>query len=541
MGTDHPRRLTGLTRREFLGGALAAAALGACRAGGEREIPGELLGPDRKLGHRLLSGGFAPPSRTERVPIVIVGGGAAGLSAGWKLLRSGEGSFVLLDLEARAGGNAAWGENSVSRYPWGAHYLPLPGPFARATRELLRELKVITGERGGQPVYDESVLCHAPEERLFLHGRWQDGLYPRQGASPADLAERDRFQAAVAALRSRVGRDGRPAFAIPMERSSRDPDLLALDRISMADWLEREGYRSAGLRWYVDYACRDDYGGLPSEVSAWAGLHYFAARGEGEDDRYLVWPEGLGFLARKLSEALGPRVRSGALAYDVAPEGDGVRVDYLDAASGAARRILAKRAIVCAPRFAARRFVRPLREEKSSDGFSYAPWFVANLTVEDPPAGNGAAPAWDNMIYGGKGLGYVDATHQSFSQDRRRAVWTYYLPLTGDPDAQRAAAYKRSLPEWREICLSDLERALPGVRRRVTRLDGWVWGHGMILPRPGFIWGPERAAAARPVGPIHFAHSDLSGLSIFEEAQDRGIRAAEAVLSALGKPYLSSL
>lgn len=531
--------MTGLTRREFIGGALAAAAFGACRT--EREIPGELLGPNHALGHKLRAGGFPAPSSTERVPVVIVGGGVAGLTAGWKLLRSGEGKFVLLDLEARAGGNAAWGENEVSPYPWGAHYLPVPGPRARAVRELLRELKVIVGEKGGKPVYDEAVLCHAPEERLYIHGRWQEGLYPRLGASAADLAERDRFHAEIAALRRRVGRDGRPAFAIPMELSSRDPELLALDRITMAAWLDEKGFRSPGLRWYVEYACRDDFGGGLTEVSAWAGLQYYAARGEGEDDEYLVWPEGNGFLVRRLAESLGPRVRAGALAFDVAPDGDGVRVDYHDAATGATRRLLAKRAIVCAPRFAARRIVKPLREDPKPSGFAYAPWFVANLTVEDPPAGLGAAPAWDNMIHSGEGLGYVDATHQSFSQNRRRAVWTYYRALTGDPEAQRTAAYKRSLAEWRESCLSDLERAHPRLRERVSRFDGWVWGHGMILPKPGFIWGAERQAALEPVGNIHFAHSDLSGFSIFEEAMDRGVRSAEAVLAALGKPYRSSL
>jgi len=528
-----------LTRREFIGGALAAAAFAACRS--EKSIPGELLGPNHALGHKLREGKFDAPSSTERVPVVIVGGGAAGLSAGWKLLRSGFGEFLVLDLEARAGGNAAWGENAVSRYPWGAHYLPVPGPRARAVRELLRELKVITGERGGRPVYDEAALCHAPEERLFLHGRWQDGLYPRIGASAADLAERDRFHARMAAFRNKIGRDGRPAFAIPMEYSSRDPELLALDEISMAAWLDKNNYRSPGLRWYAEYACRDDFGGTPEEVSAWAGIHYFAARGEGADDEMLVWPEGNGFLVRRLAEALAPRVRTGALAFDVRHDADGVRVDYYDAASGTVKRLLAKRAVVCAPRFAARRIVAPLRESKASSGFTYAPWAVANLTVSEPPAGVGAAPAWDNVIYGGEGLGYVDATHQSFAQNRRDSVWTYYRPLTGDPDARRRAAYKSSLADWREQCLADLERALPGLRRRVTRLDAWVWGHGMVLPKPGFIWGAERREAARPLGPIHFAHSDLSGYSIFEEANDRGVRAAEAVLAALGKPHRSSL
>jgi len=515
------------------------AALGSCK--GEREIPGELLGPNHALGHKLRAGKFDAPSKVERIPVVIVGGGAAGLSAGWKLLRSGFGEFTVLDLEARAGGNSAWGENEISRYPWGAHYLPLPGPNARAVRELLRELKVITGEDKGRPVYDETVLCHAPEERLFIHGRWQDGLYPRLGATAADLAERDRFHSQIAALRRRVGRDGRPAFAIPMENSSRDPDLLALDEISMHDWLDRHGYRSPGLLWYAEYACRDDFGGTLAEVSAWAGLAYYAARGEGDDDKFLVWPEGNGFLVRSLAEALGPRVRTGALAFDIAPDQDGVRVDYYDAASGKVRRLLAKRAIVCAPRFVARRIVAPLRDEKSPSAFTYAPWLVANLTVDQPPAGSGAAPSWDNVIYGGEGLGYVDATHQDFSLDRRRAVWTYYRPLTGNPDAQRTAAYKRSLSDWRELCLSDLERALPGLRKSVTRLDAWVWGHGMILPKPGFIWGVGRREAAKPLGAIHFAHSDLSGFSIFEEANDRGVRAAEAVLAALGKQFRSSL
>jgi hypothetical protein len=75
----------------------------------------------------------------------------------------------------------------------------------------------------------------------------------------------------------------------------------------------------------------------------------------------------------------------------------------------------------------------------------------------------------------------------------------------------------------------------------VTRLDAWVWGHGMVLPKPGFVWGAERRDAALPRGPVHFAHSDLSGGSIFEEANYRGVAAAEAVLASLGAPVSTSL
>ena len=49
----------------------------------------------------------------------------------------------------------------------------------------------------------------------------------------------------------------------------------------------------------------------------------------------------------------------------------------------------------------------------------------------------------------------------------------------------------------------------------------------MISPRPGFIWGGERQKAMQPYRNIHFAHTDLSGIALFEEAFYHGLRAAE--------------
>jgi hypothetical protein len=65
----------------------------------------------------------------------------------------------------------------------------------------------------------------------------------------------------------------------------------------------------------------------------------------------------------------------------------------------------------------------------------------------------------------------------------------------------------------------------------VRTIDVMLWGHGMIRPAPGFLWGPDRRRAAEPAGNVFFAHSDLSGISIFEEALHRGFRAAERALS----------
>jgi hypothetical protein len=63
----------------------------------------------------------------------------------------------------------------------------------------------------------------------------------------------------------------------------------------------------------------------------------------------------------------------------------------------------------------------------------------------------------------------------------------------------------------------------------------------MISPRPGFVWGQARQRVAALDGPLHFAHSDVSGLSLFEEAQYRGVAAAERVLRRHHVAHTSSI
>ena len=57
---------------------------------------GEIVGAADALGHRLRTADFPEPSETLKAPVVIVGGGIAGLSAGWKLLKNGFTDFVVL-------------------------------------------------------------------------------------------------------------------------------------------------------------------------------------------------------------------------------------------------------------------------------------------------------------------------------------------------------------------------------------------------------------------------------------------------------------
>jgi hypothetical protein len=183
----------------------------------------------------------------------------------------------------------------------------------------------------------------------------------------------------------------------------------------------------------------------------------------------------------------------------------------------------------------ARYLVRPFRENPPQHlaEFQYGAWMVANLTLSDRPQGRGFPLAWDNVLYESPSLGYVVATHQR-GLDRGPTVFTYYYPLCDDdPRVGRTRLLETDWRGWADVVLSDLQRAHPEIRALTERLDVMRWGHAMIRPRPGFVWGGARAAAIKPFRGIHFANTDLSGVPLFEEAFYHGLRAAEESLASL--------
>lgn len=559
-----------MRRREVLQAFLGLpVALAACRRGSKAPAfpRGDFAYPSERLGHRLRDMAMAPgasrgpsrglpaglieppPERWEQAGVVIVGGGVAGLAAAWRLASAGMNDFVLLELDPVLGGTARSGRSAVGAHPWGAHYITAPMQDNRTMVRLLGDLSMLDGvDERGDPVIAEQHLCRDPSERLFYRGRWYDDLYPHAGAGAADLAQHAAFEAEVGRLAALRDSRGRRAFAIPTAAGSDDAELTALDRITMAAWMDARGFTSPRLRWYVDYACRDDYGLRMEHTSAWAGLLYFAGRvaAEGSDYRPVVtWPEGNGRLVAHLADRAGPRARAGWGVAELRPRarpdgtGDaGVDIIALIDDGAAAAGIHAERVIFAAPHFLSRYLVRAYRDDPPAHlaAFDYGPWMVANLHLRDRPRGPGFPLAWDNVLYDSPSLGYVVSTHQR-GLDHGPTVITYYYPLV-DPDS-RAARHKlldAGWADWVDVALTDLERAHRDIRDLAERVDIMRWGHAMIRPRPGFVWGGARQAAARPFRGIHFAHSDLGGVALFEEALDQGVRAAEEVLAARAQP-----
>lgn len=479
-----------------------------------RPVSGGFVDRSSDVGHTIRDGvasvGEGPE---ERIAVAIVGGGIAGLSAAWWLRKQGVAEFVVLELEDQAGGNSRSGEAEGTRFPWGAHYLPVPDRRIPLVDELFSELGVLN-----DGVWDEAHMVRAPVQRLFRDGEWLPVL---EGDDSGNLTDSDHFKRFWD--RMDYYRQGRE-FQIPIAQPH---ETARLDRMSMKTWLIEEGLFSEHLHWYVDYACRDDYGCSYVDTSAWAGIHYFAARPE-DDLGPLTWPEGNAWIVDRLMERVGSNVRTGTAVVRIERDRKGA---VIRTASGTIR---AEAVVYAAPLFVAPYLMPEWPDLAELVGtLEYSPWLSANLVLDESPPEDGLPLAWENILYGGENLGYVSANHQMAGTST--LVWTYYRALARGRNLER----RRELLEtpwetWKGRIVTELAQAHPDLGERVRHLDIMRFGHAMVRPTVGYLTSEERRRLVEYPGPVFFANADLSGISIFEEAQYRGVRAAERALEAIG-------
>lgn len=579
-----------LSRRALLSGAASLPWAGCARDEAPR-FTGGWVGQSHERGHRvreMKSGRLPDPALQRRAGVVIVGAGIAGLAAARALRQAGIDDVKVFDLEDTAGGNSRDHRMAGMACPLGAHYLPLPGDRAEEVVALLEELGLRRTE-AGRAMYDERHLCHSPQERLYIGGQWHEGVLPPIDALPtaqrADtLAQYRRFSAEVAL----IGRGG--AFSVPTARAPWSAALQALDGMTFSEWLDERRLAAPALRWYLDYCCRDDFGADTAQVSAWAGLHYFASRhgfhapgdADGEHDGLLTWPEGNGWLSRRLAMPLGERLHTGRVVLAIDDGRHEVTVDLWDVTQQRVERWTAPQVVLAVPLYIAARLLArpPAALVRATAQMRHAPWLVANLHLGEPLVDSGgAAPSWDNVLYGpeyepahdldhrpdhpaGPGrfspssaapgvpalaaswrgqrhpaLGYVDAMHQSTRPHPGPTVLTAYWALGGSSVGQlvrqRALLLSQPWDTWAHAVVADMARAHPDLPAKVRQVDLMRYGHAMSVPVPGVRSSAALASLARPEGRVSFAHSDLSAYSVFEEAMFHGHRVGLRVARAI--------
>lgn len=555
-------------RRDFmqLVGLGGVAAISGCAPEAPLDLPvdcdGSIRGERVRAGHALRDG-LGPPFSGGSVEadeplrdVVVVGGGLSGLTAVWALGRAGVDDLVVLEGSDVLGGVSHGGHINGYPCPWGAHYIGLPDPDSPVLMHLLTDLGVITDfSPRGQPVVDPAFRVRPPVVNVY-HGRTvSHDFFPWALASASHRAQYRAFLKDME--RWSLWRDshGRPAFQLPVAYASDAEEVRALDRMSFGSYLDAKGWNAPPLRWMVDNRMTDEYGCRAHEISAWAAILYWAAEGGVRSAAptpvalpdLISWPEGNFFLVRRLRELL-PRgsLHLGAFVVDVRHRADEVHVTVWDQVEGTSHVYRGRACIFAAPKLRADLVLPELAASSRShhQRLTYSPWLVANLLVGRMPEHAAPCLAWDNLIHGSWSLGFLHNGHlvQPRQDPEETFGITFYACFSG---ATREGA-RRDLLEldwgtWARLVVDEVERVAPGIAQEISRLDVWRWGHAMVQPAPGMMWGGLREALSAPLGRIFFAGADAGILPLYEEAVYRGVRAAEEALGVLGRPHASLL
>jgi monoamine oxidase len=230
---------------------------------------------------------------------------------------------------------------------------------------------------------------------------------------------------------------------------------------------------------------------------------------------------------------LGERLLTKRIVTRIEETKHGVEVDVLDASTQQTERWQAERCIVALPVFVATRVVKnpPTLLQAAAQRTRYAPWLVANIHIDKPLIDQGgAAPSWDNVLYGTAGLGYVNAKHQSLQSVPAATVLTYYRAL-GDMKDGRKLLLERSWGSCRDEILAELSVAHPDLATKATKIDITRYGHAMAIPapvisgknglQPSYLLPKQllkKEQKTASTNRLSFAHSDWAGYSVFEEA-----------------------
>lgn len=520
-------------------GVLLTTHFSRCVSDKQQNIQFVLSGANAKVGHLLrekISDEVAI-HHTEKHKIFIIGAGISGLSAGYFLQKKGISDFKIIELDNTIGGNSQSGKNADSAYPYGAHYLPIPHSENQDLLDFLTEKKIITAYNAENlPFYDEQMLCFSPEERLLIDHYWQEGIVPNLHLTANDQKEMARFFALIEELKQAKGEDGKYVFQVPLAMASEKNEWLQWDKISFKDYLTQENYTSEKLLWYVNYACRDDYGQGIDKISAYAGLHYFASRkGKGancEENAVLTWAEGNGHLAHLLAETLTHQIATGQFVRKINITSNMCSAIVYDVQKEVHYRIEAEKVILAVPYFVRQKLLAEIENLVLPFEIAHQPWLVTTITLKDFTDKRGFPLAWDNVLMHSETLGFVNAQHQSLKTQHEHQVFTLYKPLDKtSPSEARKEYYGKTEMALQQEVIADLKAYFPQIESQILAIDCHLWGHGMVSPGIHFLSHPAKKQLRFPIQKkIFFAHSDYSGISIFEEAFWQGKKAVAELL-----------
>ncbi|MGZ8160915.1 MAG: FAD-dependent oxidoreductase, partial [Methylobacter sp.] len=361
------------------------------------------------------------PKPKQKTELVIIGGGMSGLMSAY-LLRNKK--PVILEQAKRFGGNAKGEAWNGLHYSIGAAYLVKPEEDSEFYK-VLTDIGIIkdwTIKKGG----DESVVINGKKIERF----WQAASEPHFIAIYRKLY--DYFM-------SYNNQGGNEFPDYPTNDIKLRKYINHLDQESFKAHLERMVGSSLPphLATLLEHYCFSSFGGSATEISAAAGINFFAP----ELTDIAVFPGGNSYIAEALLKHLYKTIPqqhllSGSMVFDVRKDQGGVLVSYLDANSQV-QSIWAEKAIMACPKFVVAKLIDNLSEDKKAaiSCLEYRAYIVANLLINDKInekeydlywLGQAKGDIADVKIYA-KSRGITDIVNASFaSSNSQETVLTFY-------------------------------------------------------------------------------------------------------------------
>jgi protoporphyrinogen oxidase len=427
--------------------------------------------------------GLPKPKRKEE--LVIIGGGMSGLMSAYMLRDK---KPLILEQARRFGGNAKSEAWNGLQYSIGAAYLVKPEQDS-ALYKLLSDLGIVkdwTIKSGG----DGHVVINGKLIEKF----WEANSEPEHRATYKKLY--DYFM-------SFINEGGNVFPDYPTDDVKLREYINKLDQEDYKSHLERIIGVSlpSNLATLLEHYCFSSLGGSSTEISAAAGINFFAA----EFSDIAVFPGGNAYIAEALLKNLHQKLPAnhllpGCLVFDVRAEQNGILISYVDA-NNQAQSILAEKVIMSCPKFVAAKLIDQLPSAKLAAiaELEYRAYLVANLLINRPIKesdydlywlGAGKSDFIDVAAYA-RNRGITDIINANFSSpDPLKTVLSFYqaFPYHGgrselytqnayaDMRAKISAQIKKEIYPFYQLSDQDI------VDLRLTR-----WGHPLPLAAVGLL------------------------------------------------------
>jgi protoporphyrinogen/coproporphyrinogen III oxidase len=443
--------------------------------------------------------------------VVVVGGGIAGLAAGWRL-RDRE--VLLLEATERTGGRLCSQRRGPYWLNWGAHVFSGPGS---ATGQLLDETGVEAVAVPGE------LAALAMNGRLLTDGRVAS--YPFR--VPMPWTARLALLRAGAKVRLAVRRYG--AQCLP-----RDDDPPGALQQRVYDFLgDRTFTQFTGpLPAEADAMFRPTVtrsAGSPEQVSAGAGVGYFRLVWDRKSGLSRNITGGASTLTDAITAELGPRVLTGAEVTEVRRDRRAVSVRYRRGRDSG--EVRARHCVLATPAPITARVAVDLETDTAAALMQvrYGAFVsAAFLTSEAGPA------PWDRcyaIATPGRSFNiFINVTSVARAAEQQRRPGSSIMVFSPAELADRLLELDDDSAII-ERHLSDAEQLFPGFRALVREAQVRRWPLGLAYCFPGR--GRLQPALTRPLDRIWLA-GDYLGTFYTETAISTGWRAADAIRADLG-------